>query len=104
MQLRDDFRTIASYWSKRGPQVGLAIGVAAGFATVGVIGAGDHIGYRAIGRTVNVAGRLCGAALDGQILTNQQVADRAIGIALQPHDDVSSLRGIQRPTKVFRVA
>ncbi len=55
-------------WSKRGHELALGIGIAVGYATLGRIGFEGRFDYGAVGSVVNLAARLCGEALGGQIL------------------------------------
>jgi adenylate cyclase len=60
-------------WKKRGHRLGLGIGIARGFATVGQIGFEGRMEYSATGTVANLAARLCASAEAGQILISQQV-------------------------------
>ncbi len=60
-------------WKERGihAELGLRIGVHAGWCTVGSFGKSARIEYTVIGATVNVASRLESAAVPGQILLSR---------------------------------
>jgi class 3 adenylate cyclase len=60
-------------WKKRGHDIGLGLGIAHGYATIGQIGFEGRIGYGVIGRVTNMAARLCSEAKAGQILISQPV-------------------------------
>lgn len=49
------------------------MGVALGYATLGMIGFEGRVDYGAIGPVTNLASRLCDAAQGGQILISQRV-------------------------------
>lgn len=72
-EMRERFATLSTAWRKRGYELGLGIGVAAGFATLGRIGFEGRYDYAAIGNSVILASRLSGAAAAGQILVSQRV-------------------------------
>jgi class 3 adenylate cyclase len=72
-EMRERFGTLSSAWRKRGYELGLGIGIAAGFATLGRIGFEGRYDYAAIGNSVILASRLSGAAKEGQILVSQRV-------------------------------
>ena len=59
-------------WRKHGYDLGLGIGIAQGFATIGAIGFEGRLDYGAVGTVTNLAARLCGEAKSGQILTNRK--------------------------------
>ena len=64
---------LSAKWKKRGVDLGLGIGVAQGFATVGAIGFEGRIDYGAIGTVTNLAARLCQHAKAGEIIVSQRV-------------------------------
>lgn len=72
-EMRERFGPLSTAWRKRGYELGLGIGIAAGFATLGRIGFEGRYDYGAIGNSVILASRLSGAAAAGQILVSQRV-------------------------------
>ena len=101
LDLRHDFEPIRTHWAKGGYAVGLGIGIAAGYATLGLVGFKGRSDYTAIGNVVNVAARLCDKAADGQILLGQRayedVEDQAQAEPLGSFD----LKGVRRPVAVY---
>lgn len=71
--MRDQFAALSAAWRKRGYELGLGIGIAAGYATVGRIGFEGRYDYGAVGTCVILASRLSSAANAGQILISQRV-------------------------------
>jgi adenylate cyclase len=59
LAMREAAGELSARWQKRGVDLGLGIGVAQGFATVGAIGFEGRIDYGAIGTVTNLAARLC---------------------------------------------
>jgi hypothetical protein len=55
LAMRDAAVELSAKWKKRGVDLGLGIGVAQGFATVGAIGFEGRIDYGAIGTVTNLA-------------------------------------------------
>jgi class 3 adenylate cyclase len=47
-------------WRKRGHDLGMGIGIAQGYATIGAVGFEGRLDYGAIGTVTNLAARLCG--------------------------------------------
>src|SRR3546814_8448176 len=81
LDLRLDFDAICGPWAKRGYPVGIDIGLAARYATLGLVGFKGRGEYTAIGNVVNVAARLCDKAADGQILLGRRARseERRVG-------------------------
>src|SRR5688572_26477389 len=65
---------LAPGWRRRGWDLGLGVGIAQGYATIGAIGFEGRWDYGAIGTVTNLAARLCGEATAGQILVAARVA------------------------------
>lgn len=72
-------RRCEQLFAQRGIELGIGVGVASGLVSVGVIGQ-QRLEYVAVGRSVNLAARLCQNAASGEILcdddTLAQVEDR----------------------------
>ncbi len=89
-------------WERRGVRLGLGIGVATGYATLGRIGYEGRYDYSPIGTTVNLASRLCDEAKPGTILASQRtVAAANIDAPLLP--DPLTLKGIPQPIPVYSI-
>lgn len=94
------FTPLAEGWRHRGFRLGLGIGIATGFATLGRIGYEGRYDYSPIGTTVNLASRLCDRADPGTILASQRtIAAADIEAKLLP--DPLMLKGIPQPVSVF---
>jgi len=101
--IRERVGSIAEAWRRRGYSLGLGIGIAQGFATIGAIGFDGRWDYGAIGTVTNLAARLCGEAAGNEILISRRVYAQ-----LEPMLDVDppqalSLKGFQRPVDCFSV-
>ena len=89
-------------WERRGVRLGLGIGVATGYATLGRIGYEGRYDYSPIGTTVNLASRLCDEAKPGTILASQRtVAAANIDAPLLP--EPLTLKGIPQPIPVYSI-
>jgi len=71
--MREQFGVLSAAWRKRGYELGLGIGIAAGYATLGRIGFEGRYDYAAIGNSVILASRLSDVAAANQILVSQRV-------------------------------
>ena len=101
--IEQTFAEIRKDWEKLGYRLDIGIGIAAGYATLGMIGTERRVDYTAIGNVVNVAARLCEMAGEGRILINQRayldVEDAVQVEALGALD----LKGIGRQTEAYRL-
>jgi class 3 adenylate cyclase/putative methionine-R-sulfoxide reductase with GAF domain len=102
--LQERFRTVATAWDKRGMEVGLGIGIAAGYATLGRIGFEGRYDYGALGPVTNLASRLSTFARPGQVLISPHVFAAAENeIDAEPIGEVE-LKGFVRPIRAYRVS
>src|SRR4030095_5189231 len=93
----------AEDWVKRGYELGLGIGIAQGFATIGAIGFEGRLDYSAIGTVTNLASRRCGEAAPNQILISQKVRAAVESIVDVDPEQVLRLKGFHRPIISHRV-
>ena len=101
--IRDGVATLSQGWLKRGFKLGIGVGIAAGYATLGRIGFDKRFDYAAIGTVTNVAARLCAEAAPGQILLSQRVAtaiDGAVGTRLL---EDRALKGLHAPIAIYEL-
>ena len=93
----------APRWRKRGHDLGLGVGIAEGYATIGAIGFEGRWDYGAIGTVTNLAARLCGEAKAGQILVSPRVAGTVEGqIDFEPVGTLT-LKGFLKPVEASNV-
>ena len=94
---------LAQRWRKRGTELGLGIGIEAGYATLGRIGFEGRYDYGALGPVTNLASRLSTSASAGQILIGQRVfaaVEEAVEAA--PVGELE-LKGFGRPVAAYEV-
>ena len=103
IEMRDAVAALAPSWKRRGHVLGVGIGMAQGYATLGRIGFEDRFDYTAIGAVINLAARLCADAGDGQILTSGRLA-ASVGETVEV-DELGdrALRGMSRPIAVVNL-
>ncbi|MGH3035637.1 MAG: adenylate/guanylate cyclase domain-containing protein [Gaiellaceae bacterium] len=99
----EHFDDLAAVWRKRGIELGLGIGIEAGYATLGRIGFEGRYDYGAVGPVVNLASRLSTHAGGGQILIGQRVfAAVEETVATAPVGELD-LQGFARPVVAHEV-
>jgi class 3 adenylate cyclase len=103
IEMRSCVSALAGKWRKLDHDLGFAIGMAHGYATLGRIGFERRFDYAAVGMVVNLAARLCGEAKDGQILIDSRVRAAVEGFATTEPVGELALKGFNRPVKAFNL-
>jgi class 3 adenylate cyclase len=94
---------LAAAWRKRGTELALAIGLEAGYATLGRIGFEGRYDYGALGPVANLASRLSTQATAGQILIGPRVfAAIEDEVETAPAGKLE-LKGFGRPVDAYEV-
>lgn len=88
---------------KRGFHLGLGVGIAQGYATIGAIGFEGRWDYGAIGTVTNLAARLCGEAQPGQILLTARVVEAVEDLVETDDVGALTLKGFGRPVPAFNL-
>ena len=101
--LRERFVPLTAGWRKRGHDLGFAVGVASGYATLGEIGFEGRYEYGVIGSVVNLASRLCDHAGRDQILISARAKLAVEDIADIEEVGAVPLKGFHAPVPVFNV-
>jgi adenylate cyclase len=103
LQAGQAMRPVVAGWRKLGHELDLGIGIASGYATLGMYGFEGRFEYTPLGTVVNLASRVCGEAGPGQILLTQRVHAAVEGdVDAEPVGDVL-LKGFPRPVTVLRL-
>jgi class 3 adenylate cyclase len=104
LEMQRGFAPLGERWRRLGHELGLGIGIARGFATLGAMGYEGRFDYTAIGGVVNLAARLCGEAQGGQILLDRracaELGDAFVTEAIAP----LALKGYDKPTPAFNLS
>jgi class 3 adenylate cyclase len=101
--MRQQMDELTARWRQRGHQLAFGVGIAHGYATLGMIGFESRIDYGAIGPVTNLAARLCDAAQAGQILVSQRVLVSVEDLVAAEAAGELSLKGFSRPVPAFNV-
>ena len=100
--MRDAALALSANWKKRGVDLGLAIGIDQGFATVGAIGFEGRVDYAAIGTVTNLACRLCQHARGGEIFLSQRLFSEVEDLVEAADLGELPVHGFSRPIRVYR--
>jgi adenylate cyclase len=101
--MQNDILRLSAQWKKKGFSLGLGIGIAQGYATVGAIGFEERIDYGAIGTVTNMANRLCDLAEPGHILVSQRVFAEVEELAFAEDLGEVNLHGFKRAVRAYRL-
>ena len=106
-QIRRAGMQVTARWTDAELRLGVGVGVASGFVTVGVIGGASRLEYTAVGPAVNLAARLCSEAEHGEVLvdprTIELLGDEAKRERLTPGEALK-LKGFQQPVQSYTLA
>jgi class 3 adenylate cyclase len=103
VEMQQRMSQLSGGWKKRGYDLGMGIGIAEGYATLGAIGFEERWDYGAIGNVTNVAARLCSEAGAGQILVSQRVFAKVENMVDSEAVGELALKGLRRPIAAFNV-
>ena len=99
---------ITARWSDQDLRLGVGVGVASGYVTVGVIGGASRLEYTAVGPAVNLASRLCSEAAHGEILIDGRTLDLLDEEGKRTHrllpGEALQLKGFQQPVQSYTLA
>jgi class 3 adenylate cyclase len=103
LAMRDQAEQLAHGWRKVGYNLGLAIGLAHGYATLGAIGFEARLDYAAIGSVTNLAARLCAEAAVGDILISAKTLAQVEGLVCAEALGPLELKGFSAPVPAYRI-
>jgi class 3 adenylate cyclase len=101
--MRDMFAGLAARWARLGFELGLGIGIATGYATLGRIGFEGRYDYGMVGTAVIVASRLSSAAEANQILLNPRAHAAVEELVEAESVGDLTLKGFVRPMPTVNV-
>ena len=103
IDMRDAIVPMTMKWRTLDHDLGFAIGIAHGYATLGRIGFERRSDYAAVGMVVNLAARLCAEATDRQILVDSKVFAAVGALASAEAVGELQLKGFSRPIKAYNL-
>lgn len=93
-ELREPLDLLVAEWQRRGHDLSYGIGLAYGYATLGVVGFDGRYDYTPLGGVVNLAARLCGAAGSGEVLMDHATYAELDGVATAMPVEGLELKGL----------
>jgi adenylate cyclase len=103
MEMQARVKDLRQGWLKKGYDLDLGVGMAAGYATLGTIGFEGRMDYGAVGNVTILASRLSSEAKGGQILTDQKTLSKIEDLVEAESVGELQLKGFGRPTAAFNV-
>jgi class 3 adenylate cyclase len=103
LKIQERAKELRPEWQKKGYDLDVGIGLAAGYATLGTIGFEGRMDYGAIGNVPIMACRLSSEAKGGQILTNQKTAGKIENVVDADSVGELQLKGFARPVAGFQI-
>lgn len=107
LDIVEGIETLNERWQQLGYRIGVGVGVAAGYATIGMLGFEGRYDYTALGPVVNLASRLSDEARDGKppVLLDQR-AHAALGGQFRAVElpELLDLPGFPGPLQAWSVA
>ncbi len=106
-RIRESGMEITARWSDADLTLGVGVGVASGYVTVGVIGAASRLEYTAVGPAVNLASRLCAEAAHGEVLVDPRTIELLGEEVRRPElrlGESLRLKGFQQPVQSYTLA
>jgi class 3 adenylate cyclase/putative methionine-R-sulfoxide reductase with GAF domain len=101
--IRERFGDLTAGWRKSGYDLGLGIGLAVGYATLGRIGFEGRYDYAGVGVVINLASRLSSVAAPDEILINQKLYAMAEdAVKVEPVEGLE-LKGFSHAITAYRV-
>jgi class 3 adenylate cyclase len=100
---RDRLEGLRKKWKKLGYNLDVSFGIATGFVYVGNIGFEGRMDYAAIGKTTNLAARLCAAAKGGEILINRKTLYRVEELVDVEEIGALEVKGFSEPIVAYNV-
>jgi class 3 adenylate cyclase len=103
LEMCDAFSEFEEKWRQLGHELGFGIGIAYGYATLGLIGSEGRYDYTAIGNVVNIAARLSDVAKGGQILIDKRGYVEIEDLARTESIGLLDLKGVGQQVEAYQL-
>ena len=95
---------VVAEWKRRGYDLDYGVGLAYGYATLGVVGFDGRYDYKPVGGVVNLASRLCAKAGSGQVLIDHPTYAATSTRFASEHFADLDLKGYGAPMKAYALS
>jgi len=95
---------VVAEWQRRGYELDYGVGLAYGYATLGVVGFDGRYDYKPVGGVVNLAARLCAKAGSGQVLMDHPTYAETSERFASAHFADLDLKGYGAATKAYALS
>jgi class 3 adenylate cyclase len=95
---------VVADWERRGYQLNYGVGLAYGYATLGVVGFDGRYDYKPMGGVVNLASRLCARAGEAQVLLDHATHAATSERFASTHFADFDLKGYGAATRAYALA
>ncbi len=100
---RERLVDLRAKWNKLGYTLDISFGISTGYVYVGNIGFEGRMDYAAIGKTTNLAARLCAAAKGGQILISRKTLFQVEDLVEVEEIGALEVKGFSEPVMAYNV-
>jgi class 3 adenylate cyclase len=103
-ELAEQLGGVVAEWRRRGYDLDYGVGLAYGYATLGVVGFDGRYDYKPVGGVVNLAARLCAKAGSGQVLLDHPTYAETSGRFASEHVADLELKGYGAPMRAYALS
>ncbi|MCJ7833381.1 MAG: FHA domain-containing protein [Deltaproteobacteria bacterium] len=100
---RERLVDLRNKWKKLGYSLDISFGISTGYVFVGNIGFEGRMDYAAIGKTTNLAARLCAAAKGGEILISRKTLFQVEDLVEVEETGALEVKGFSEPVMAYNV-
>jgi class 3 adenylate cyclase len=103
VEARERLVGLKTKWEKLGYSLDISFGISTGYVYVGNIGFEGRMDYAAIGKTTNLAARLCAAAKGGQILVSRKTLFQVEELVEVEEIGALEVKGFSHPVAAYNI-
>ncbi len=105
LEMQDRMKELETHWYDKGVEtpLGIGIGIATGYVTVGNFGSDQRMDYTIIGSHVNLSSRLQHEAEGGEIVVSHRTFVQVKDVIEYEELGEITVKGIHNPVKIYRI-